>query len=155
SASVAAPPVREVRLSSRFGVPVKLCAWPALLMGLVSGVLLAQEPSSTVRVRFELRLKARSELPSKGSLVLQPLSGEGKPLSIALEGASSSLSAKLAPGSGWEVSAEIPGFWAARKTLTLASTGDEVVVPLDLWPMGEISGTVVVREKGVARPATI
>lgn len=134
---------------------MKICRWLSLLLILVSGGLLAQEPSPAVRVRFEFHLKAKSDVPSKGSLVLQPLSRDGEPLSIALDSASSSISAKLAPGTGWEVSAEIPGFWAARKTLTLASNEDEVVVPLDLWPMGEISGTLVIREKGVARPAKI
>jgi hypothetical protein len=52
------------------------------------------------------------------------------------------LLALLPPGSSWEVSAEIPGFWARRYTLIVAKPGTPTVQRIDLWPMGKISGSI-------------
>lgn len=60
----------------------------------------------------------------------------------------------LPAGTSWEVSAEAPGFWIRRQSVgALSATGPNLLT-LDLWPLGTVSGIVLV-EPGLKPPTAV
>ncbi|HEX3555265.1 MAG TPA: carboxypeptidase-like regulatory domain-containing protein [Thermoanaerobaculia bacterium] len=65
------------------------------------------------------------------------------------------LSLTLPAGSKWEVSAEVPGFWVPRKALAVGPSDQPSRLALDLWPLGSISGVVLVKGKKTPPPRQV
>jgi hypothetical protein len=65
------------------------------------------------------------------------------------------LALTLPASSRWEISAEIPGFWVARKDVTVGPPDQPSRLALDLWPLGSISGVVKFKEKGIPLPKKV
>jgi hypothetical protein len=98
-----------------------------------------EAPRTAVEISFVLR--APSGLPVQGLLLLRPPEEKGEPLRQVVA-SPAPLSLSLPAGSRWEVSADLPGFWVQRKTLTVGSPDQRSRLALDLWPLGTISGVV-------------
>lgn len=140
---------------SRYCLPSVV--WIALLFSfseLIGGPASAQPGAQLARVQVSLVAKIASTLPVKGSVVLRAAEGKGEPIRLVVT-SPAELSLSLPPGSEWEVSAEIPGFWVARKKLTAGSPDQPTRLTLDLWPLGTISGVVKFKEKLTPLPKQI
>jgi len=130
-------------------------AFAALLAtGLVRGPVSAQPGLSSAPVRISFLAKAESTLPVKGEVVLRPAEPNREPVKLTVI-SPADLALTLPPGSKWEVSAEIPGFWIARKELSVGSPDQPSRLTLDLWPLGSVSGMVKFKEKGSPLPKKI
>jgi hypothetical protein len=127
------------------------CLSVLLIAGLGSVSVSAREAAQLSSVEISFSAKVPSTLPVKGSLVLRPMDGAGEPLRLPVS-SPTPISLELAPGSRWEVSADLPGFWVARKTLEVGTPDPGSRLVLDLWPLGEISGTLKVKEKDARLP---
>lgn len=108
------------------------------------------EPAARVDISFLPTVA--SKVPVDGAVILRAPEREPRRLEVH---SSMDLSISLPAGSKWEVSAEIPGFWVRRKDLAVGPQGETTRLVLDLWPMGTISGTVKVKEKGAPLPKQI
>lgn len=127
----------------------------AALWGLVLGTIPgepAQPGSASVVIELGIKPAGVSLLP--GALVLTPSEGQGDPLRLPVT-LVSSVTTRLPPGSKWEVVAEFPGFWGARKPLTVGSADQETRLTLDLWALGKVSGVLKSKEKGQPLPRTV
>lgn len=122
-------------------------AIPLLLTGAA-----AQEQPRLASVVIELSQKAGATAPMQGAVVLRP--AEGEPVRVPVL-SSGPLSTRLPAGSTWEVAADLPGFWAPRKTLAVGQADQETRLVLDLWPMGTVSGVVQVKQKGLPLPRQV
>jgi hypothetical protein len=56
--------------------------------------------------------------------------------------------AELPARSAWEVAADVPGWWAARKIFTLGGAGTESTQALALWQVGKVSGSLKLADPG-------
>lgn len=135
---------------------VRYLALAALCLSLVSwvGTLFAQTAGQSVLVEIILVQKATSELLVKGRITLRPAE-EGKAPLTAPVSSMAPVRLELPPGTEWEVSADLPGFWSPRKNLKVESPGTATRLSLDLWPLGTVSGVLTVKGKGIARPKAI
>lgn len=97
----------------------------------------------------------QAKLPPTWDVLLRSVDAQEEPATRFAAKAGETLRLQLAPGSSWEVSADLPGFWVPRKTLVIGRTGQMSHLELDLWPMGKISGRVQVQEKGIAPPQEV
>jgi len=97
--------------------------------------------STASKVTFELVPQSGAAGPVQGSLTLRPLSALGEPIVLQVnpEGRAS---AELPVRSSWEITADVPGRWAARKVFTLGSSGTEAKQALALWQVGKVSGSL-------------
>lgn len=120
-----------------------------LLVGLAAA---AQEQPRLAPVVIELSQKTGSPLPLQGAVVFRPV--EGEPVKVSVT-SSAPLSARLPAGTTWEVSADLPGFWMPRKTLTVGRPEQETRLALDLWPTGTVSGKLKVKQKGLPLPKQV
>ncbi len=111
-------------------------------VGLDSSAKAEPQPSSPVR--FELSRDGDSKTAQtsfQGALVLHPAISTGEAVRLVVE-SQTLVSTRLPPGSSWEVSADIPGFWARRYTVTIGKPETPTVQRITLWPLGKISGTL-------------
>jgi hypothetical protein len=102
-------------------------------------------------MRFEWVLQASSAVRRIGFLRLQPISGSpreqskvadgSRAASIRIEGGAPVV-ASLPAGSRWELSLQMPGYWARSEILDAGAAGTESVHTIDLWPTGTVTGTV-------------
>jgi hypothetical protein len=113
----------------------------------------AQSPSAS-QLQISFVLQAPTDLHPEGSILLRPDGGSGELVRLAVR-AGSAPSVQLPPGSKWEISADLPGFWAPRKNLTAGSAGQPQTLSLDLWPMGTVSGVVRPKDKKSPLPKQI
>jgi hypothetical protein len=125
-----------------------------LAAGFIRNPASAQSGRQPARVQISFLAKTLSTLPVKGEVVLRPAEPNKEPVRLAVT-SPADLSLALPPGSKWEVSAEIPGFWVAHKDLTVGSPDQPSHVTLDLWPLGSVSGVVKFKEKGIPLPKKI
>ncbi len=125
----------------------------AVLPVLSLGPELAQsEPAaqmSTVEISFSA--KVVSNLPATGAILLQPVEGEGTTIRLPVT-SWADISLLLPPGTKWEASGEIPGFWVQRKIVAVGAPGHPTKLILDPWPLGKIAGMVKVKDEGVPLP---
>jgi hypothetical protein len=129
--------------------------WIALfLSGWLGRPASAQPGAELARVEIALSAQVASTLPIKGTIVLRATAAKGEPIRMAVT-SPADLSLTLPPGSRWEVSAEIPGFWVARKDLIAGSPDQSTRLTLDLWPLGTVSGVVRFKEKGAPLPRQV
>lgn len=133
-------------LTSAIGFVLLASAW--------TGPASAQPGAQLAHIEISLAAKVALTLPVKGTVVLRAVEDKGEPLRLAVTSLAD-LSLTLPPGSRWEVSAEIPGFWVARKDLTAGSTDRSTRLILDLWPLGTISGVVKFKEGSAPLPKQI
>jgi hypothetical protein len=122
-----------------------------LISGFLRGPHAAAAESRLSPVEISFSAKVASSLSVKGSIVFRPAEGGAEPIRVAVTSLAP-LSLKLAPDSKWEVSADLPGFWAPRKALAVGSPDQSSRLSLDVWPMGTISGVVKVKEKDISLP---
>ncbi|HEX6864102.1 MAG TPA: carboxypeptidase-like regulatory domain-containing protein, partial [Thermoanaerobaculia bacterium] len=54
--------------------------------------------------------------------------------------------------SAWEVSADVPGFWVRRETVSTGPADQVTRLALTLWPLGKISGVLTVKDKKIPLP---
>lgn len=106
---------------------------------------------ATVPVAIEWSWRVPASLPVQGDLVLTPLDA-GSPVRLHVT-SDEPVQVRLPPGSKWEASAAIPGFWVQRKALTVQQ--DQNRLALQLWPLGTVSGSLTVKDKGVPLPRSI
>ncbi len=125
-----------------------------LAFGLTPLPAYAQTAAQLTKVEISLITKAASNLPLKGAIIARPEERKGEPVMLAVI-SPTDLSLQLPAGTQWEVSAEIPGFWVPRKALAVGPPDQPTRLSLDLWPMGKISGSVKIKEKGIALPKQI
>ena len=110
--------------------------------------------SAQVGVEITYQTVVPADLPATWTILLRRAGSQNEPVRyVAKKG--EPLRLQLPPGSSWEVAAELPGFWVARKTLAVGSSGETSRFKLDLWPLGRISGRIQVKEKGVASPREV
>src|SRR3954453_14559355 len=85
----------------------------------------ADTPSASSRATVEItfRTVGRATLPPSWDVLLRPAAAQEEPASRYPVKAGEPLHLKLAPGSSWEVSADLPGFWVPRKTLLTGGAG--------------------------------
>src|SRR5436305_6803947 len=105
--------------------------------------------SAQATVEIAVRLVAQAALPAAWTVLLRPVGAAEEPAARFAAKAAEPLRLQLAPGSSWEVAADLPGFWVPRKTLVAGRAGETSRLALDLWPLGKIAGRVQVSEKGV------
>lgn len=129
-------------------------AFAVLLAAFVGAPASSQPGSQPAPVRISFLAKAASSLPVKGEVVLRPAEPNQEAVRLAVT-SPAELALTLPPGSKWEVSAEIPGFWVARKELSVSSPDQPSLLTLDLWPLGSISGVVKFKEKGIPLPKKV
>ena len=134
-------------LTSAVGIALLVSGW-------IGWPASAQSGAELARVEIALSAKVASALPVKGTVVLRAVEVKGEPIRLTVT-SPADLSLTLPPGSKWEVSAEIPGFWVARKDLIAGSPDQPTRLALDLWPLGTISGAVKFKEKGTPLPKQI
>ncbi|HEX7184164.1 MAG TPA: carboxypeptidase-like regulatory domain-containing protein [Thermoanaerobaculia bacterium] len=132
----------------RLDKALALTIWLALPMK----PAIAQEAIELAPVEITVYLASPADLPIQGEVVLGAIGKESQPVQRVPLSSLKPLSVKLPPGSSWEVSAEVPGFWVRRQELRVGSPDQVSRVSLSLWPLGTISGTVKVKEKGLALP---
>lgn len=110
--------------------------------------------ASPALVEFRFKPVGEVALPDKVTVLLrersvktqEPRKVEAlpvKPLRLALPA-----------GTSWEVSAEAPGFWIRRQSLSAVSVAGPNLITFDLWPLGTISGSVFV-EHGMKLPSAV
>lgn len=129
--------MRPARLSLHLAAVLLLC-WPLAPASLRAE---AQAPASAVEIQLVLQVPAAAAF--EGSLALRPVSGEAAPRKIPVPRDRSPVVAELPPGSRWEITAELAGYWAPPAIVTAAADpGVRVVQPLALWPLGTIAGSV-------------
>lgn len=129
-------------------------AFAFLAVGLLGNPASAQSESRPAPVRISFLARAESTLPVKGEVILRPAEPSKEPVRLTVT-SPADLALTLPPGSKWEVSAQIPGFWVARKDLSVGSPDQPSRLTLDLWPLGSISGVVKFKEKGTPLPKKI
>lgn len=115
------------------------------------GRAVAQEANSLSAVEISPYLVSPTTQTVRGEVLLRSLEEEAPVRRLPL-GAVAPLSLRLPAGSIWEVSGEISGFWVRRKTLTVGSSNQPTRLPLGLWPMGSITGSVKIKDQRSARP---
>lgn len=125
-------------------------AW-ALAFGLLgSGFFcspaFAQGEAGNAPLEISFAFVSPIDLPVKGVLLLRPPDGKGEPMQLDVA-STAPLSVRLPTGSTWEASAEIPGFWVRRQPVVIGSVDQVTRLTLDLWPLGQISGVLKVKEK--------
>ena len=108
-------------------------------------------PQATVELMFRTAVGPATLPPAWEILLRSSAAPEQSPARYSAK-AGEPLRLQLAPGSTWEVSADLPGFWVPRKTLTAGRAGETSRLELDLWALGKISGRVKTREQGAALP---
>jgi hypothetical protein len=140
-------------------MPQRLPCGAALAVILVFGLTPRPAPAQAAKVehaevRISFAAKAVSSLPLKGALRLSPEAGRGEPIRLPVT-SRADLSLSLPPGSKWEVSAELPGFWVPRKALTVGPPEQPGQLSLDLWPLGTISGQIKAKDRAVPLPKQI
>jgi Carboxypeptidase regulatory-like domain len=134
--------------------------YPRLSCGVLAALLfsgnlvLAPQGVELAPIEIRFALRAPWNLPVEGFVVLRPVESEGDPVRLPVSSLTSPLVTRLSPGSSWEVSTELQGFWSPRKTVTVGLPGQPTQVSLDLWPLGRLSGRVNVQEK-VVRPRKV
>jgi hypothetical protein len=113
-----------------------------LSFSLGAGALGAAAPDEAKQSEVEILLGTRmaSNLPIEGTIVLLPSDGTRDPLRLSVKSLAP-LTLSLRPGSAWDISAEIPGFWVRRVALKVGSPEVTSRVSLELWPLGKITGT--------------
>lgn len=133
-----------------------LCSVPLLVLGFLglfcfsgSGAFAAPECVSSTR--FEIKPKGPVSEGLKGKLVLRPLEGEGEPLSFEAR-VGAPVTVKLPCSSKWEATADFPETWGPRVAVESRASGTTSVSQLVLWPVGRLSGSVKVAEKGQLPP---
>lgn len=95
-----------------------------------------------------------SSHPVRGSILLRPADGAGEPLRLPVTSLAA-LSVRLPPDSSWEVSAELPGFWVKRRSVTLHSGAGVMHVPLELWPLGTLAGRIQLKDSKLPLPGKL
>jgi hypothetical protein len=95
---------------------------------------------SAVRISLALQGPVTAEL--KGQVTLRSVDGPPPPAvqPVTAEGAA----VEVPPGTVWDVTVEIPGYWCRRERVTTAPAGTEAVVQISVWPLGKLSGSVQV-----------
>src|SRR4051795_2879041 len=136
------------------GLTALLLAAGFTLFGLTLGPASAQDGAQASPVEISFLPRVASKLPVKGFVVFRSGQDKIEPIRVAVT-SPSTLSLKLPRGLQWEVSAELPGFWAPRQSLAVGSPDQPSRLTLDLWPMGTISGLVKLKEKGAPLPKQI
>ncbi|HEY0512051.1 MAG TPA: carboxypeptidase-like regulatory domain-containing protein [Thermoanaerobaculia bacterium] len=131
-----------------FGVALIL-----LLMPFKAAAVPAANSRATVEITY--RTVVPGALPPAWAVLLRPVEAQKAPAARFMARGAEPLQLQLDPGSSWEVSADLPGFWVPRKTLTAGGAGETSHLRLDLWPLGTIGGRVQVREKGLALPPEV
>ncbi len=124
-----------------------------VLLAALGGGPAMGEPEPVATVRFDFKLRAANRLTPKGFLHLRPAEGEGEGIDLPVS--STAVIALLPPGTSWEATPDLPGFWSPRKSFTTGEPGTERIQPMDLWPLAKIAGRVEVLEKGSRLPAKL
>lgn len=120
-----------------------------LLWSGLTNVTFASEGSlRTVEISFDLKTDA--DLLVTGAVLLRP--SDGGPSERIPIASRAPVSIRLPSGSSWEVSADLPGFWVPRKNLSVDASPSTVLLGLELWPLGSVSGAVKVKGKGIPLP---
>jgi hypothetical protein len=126
---------------------------PACLFLVLWATPVAAAPEANVEITY--RIVGQAMLPSEWTVLLRSSAAQDEPAARHPARGAEPLWLQLAPGSNWEISAELPGFWVPRKTLTVGQAGEPASVVLDLWPLGTVSGRVKVQQKGVSSPREV
>ncbi len=116
-----------------------------------------------VAVRFELGLRVPGPMPTEGRLTIRPsgtlaapragdASPIGSPIFLTLSAHEPNPVVLLPPGSRWEVTGEIPGFWQRPEQLVIGSPGDVFTQRLTVWPLGRIAGSIQLANPKAKRP---
>jgi hypothetical protein len=143
---------KSTSLGHRHALSVAVVA--ILCFGLIPWPASAQPEARQTAVQISFLAKVASALPVKGAVVLRAADGKGEPIRLAVT-SPATLSTMLPSGSKWEVSAELPGFWAPRQSLVAGPPDQPSRLALDLWPLGTIAGIVKVKDKGALLPKQI
>jgi hypothetical protein len=123
-----------------------LCLVLAFWMSAVA----AATPEANIEITY--RIIGQATLPPEWTVLLR--SSVPQEIHHSVHNAEP-LRLQLPAGSSWEVSADLPGFWVPRKTLTVGQAGEPASLVLDLWPLGTVSGRVKVQQKNVTLPQEV
>jgi hypothetical protein len=132
--------------------PVPAAIIAAFLALALSPALFAEEQAV---VEIAVRTVVPATLPPAWDVLLRSTTALDQPAIPYPAKPGEPLRLQLAPGSKWEVSANLPGFWVPRKSLTVGKAGETSRLQLDFWPLGTISGRVQVRQKEIAPPKAV
>jgi hypothetical protein len=116
----------------------------------------AEAPASApeVRVTLQLELVVPGGGPVAGAVRARQAGKDGGERRIGLDGRGP-VSTSLPPGTTWDLTGEVPGYWVRRETLTLGPPTRPVVAHLRLWPLGRIAGTIKPAEPQVEAPKEV
>jgi hypothetical protein len=113
----------------------------------------AASPQAAVEITF--RTVGKATLPPAWEVLLRPSEAQDEPPARHPASPGEPLLLRLAPGSSWEVSADLSGFWVRRQTLVVGPADETSRLELYLWPLGKISGRLSVQQKDVALPRNV
>ena len=102
-------------------------------------------------VNLMLSPQAKGPKPPEGRLHLRPLLAAGEPLSVAVKEGAPSI-AKVPGDSLWEVSAELPGWWAKPTTLRVPAEAVEHLELLRVWPVAYLAGRLALPPSSTSAP---
>ncbi len=119
-----------------------------------------------VAVRFEIVLRVPGLMPAAGRLAIRPsetlaaprpgvASSTRSPLFLTLSAHEPNPVVHLPPGSHWEVSGEIPGFWLRPEQVVVGAPGDAATHRLKIWPLGRIAGSIQLAHPKAKRPEEV
>jgi hypothetical protein len=109
-----------------------------------------ESPSAAVEITC--RTVGEVALPPTWEILLRTAAQPAESISRYPAKAGEPLRLQLPVGSSWEVSADLPGFWVPRKTLTVGRAEEISRLDLYLWPLGRISGRITVEQKKDVSP---
>jgi len=121
----------------------------------------AEVDRAVVRLEFDLKVPGVS--PREGRLILRPSESSttlptptgDSPFTLAFSPEKPDLTIELPPGSRWEVSGEIPGFWLRREQIVAVSGDNAPRQRLKVWPLGKITGSVQMASPKEKRPKEV
>lgn len=138
----------------------RLRAWAAVPVLVAPCLLLAgaaprpQAGSVAYSLSVGFALQAPLQAPLSGTIHLRPLARQGEPLAISIAGSAAvTLHPRL--DGPWELTAQIPGFWAQPETVYFTPTHREVERRLQLWPAAKVAGSVRLAKAGEKAPSEI
>jgi hypothetical protein len=101
-----------------------------------------EEPRSTVEVRSRLLLQSADPEAPSGNLLLKPLFSPGDPIAVPVDkGAVAEV--RLPQDSLWELSADLPGWWAKPASVRVPAQGAHVPLEIPVWRTVAVTGTLV------------
>jgi hypothetical protein len=101
-----------------------------------------EEPRPSIEVRSRLLLQSAAPEAPSGKLLLRPLFSPGDSIAVPVEkGAVAEV--RLPRDSLWELSADLPGWWAKQASVRVPAEGALVPLEIPVWRTVSVTGTLV------------